>query len=352
MLKLKGDKMRKHHWIVFLVVIVAALLMPALSSAQVAVGVSVHIGPPAIPVYEQPICPGPGYLWTPGYWAYGPDDYYWVPGTWVVAPAAGLLWTPGYWGFAGGLYAWHPGYWGSHVGFYGGINYGFGYFGAGFVGGRWDHGVFAYNTAVMHVNTVVIHNTYIDRTVIHERDVNRVSFNGGPGGINARATREEERYAHERHVEATHDQMAHEHAASMDRSFRYSENHGRPAVAASARPGEFHGREVASARPNNGSHSFNPPNHNEAAAHSNNGGHATHASNANAGHSFNPPNHNEPGGHPNNANNGHSFNAPNHNEGGNGGHQANANHAGGQGNPRPEERSNPHDGGKGDHPHR
>src|SRR6201984_498652 len=202
------------------------------SFGQVAVGLSVRIGPPALPVYAQPICPGPGYIWTPGYWAWDDaDGYYWVPGTWVVAPV-GMLWTPGYWGWGGGVYLWHPGYWGPHVGFYGGINYGFGYTGVGFVGGRWEHGVFAYNTAVVHVNTTVIHTTYVDRTVIRERDVNRVSFNGGAGGINAHATREEEAWAHERHVEATHEQLAHEHAAREDRSFRASENHGHPAGAA------------------------------------------------------------------------------------------------------------------------
>lgn len=90
--------MHKHRIILFLLVILALLMLPTASSAQFAVGVSVRIGPPVLPVYEQPICPGPSYLWTPGYWAYGPDGYYWVPGTWVVAPAPGLLWTPGYWG--------------------------------------------------------------------------------------------------------------------------------------------------------------------------------------------------------------------------------------------------------------
>ena len=24
----------------------------------------------------------PGLIWTPGYWAYGDDGYYWVPGAW------------------------------------------------------------------------------------------------------------------------------------------------------------------------------------------------------------------------------------------------------------------------------
>ena len=114
----------------------AAFLAPA-ALAQIAVGISVHVGPPALPVYAQPPCPGDGYLWTPGYWAYGPVGYYWVPGVWVTPPRVGVLWTPGYWGFAGGLYGWHAGYWGPHVGFYGGINYGFGYGGVGFFGGEW-----------------------------------------------------------------------------------------------------------------------------------------------------------------------------------------------------------------------
>src|SRR5271165_3299176 len=108
-------------------------LVPAASHAQIAVGVSIRIGPPALPVYSQPPIPAEGYLWTPGYWGYGPDGYYWVPGVWVMPPRVGVLWTPGYWGFEGGFYGWHAGYWGPHVGFYGGINYGFGYGGVGFI---------------------------------------------------------------------------------------------------------------------------------------------------------------------------------------------------------------------------
>ena len=59
------------------------------------------------------------------------------PGVWVRPPQVGLLWTPGYWGWGGGAYLFHAGYWGPHVGFYGGVNYGFGYGGVGFGGGRW-----------------------------------------------------------------------------------------------------------------------------------------------------------------------------------------------------------------------
>ncbi len=116
------------------------LILPAASHAQVGVGVSITVAPPALPVYEQPPCPTEGYLWTPGYWGYGAGGYYWIPGVWVAPPHPGLLWTPGYWGFGGGFYRWHAGYWGPHVGFYGGINYGFGYGGVGFWGGRWEGG--------------------------------------------------------------------------------------------------------------------------------------------------------------------------------------------------------------------
>jgi hypothetical protein len=208
------------------------LLIPAASFAQIAVGVSIRIGPPALPVYTQPPPPADGYLWTPGYWAYGPDGYYWVPGVWVMPPRVGVLWTPGYWGFAGGFYGWHAGYWGPHVGFYGGINYGFGYGGVGFFGGRWVGGGFAYNTAVMNVNTTVIHNTYVDRTVINNNTVvNRTSFNG-PGGIERQPSPEEQTAMHEQHFQPTSNQLAHEHTASMDRNQLASVNNGRPATAA------------------------------------------------------------------------------------------------------------------------
>ena len=241
----RGEVMRILRSLGFLLLAAMLLSMPAASNAQIAVGVAVHIGPPALPVYEQPVCPGAGYIWTPGYWAHGDDDYYWVPGTWVEAPQVGFLWTPGYWGFAGGGYVWHAGYWGPHVGFYGGINYGFGYTGVGFVGGEWHGREFAYNRSVTNVNVTVIHNVY-NRTVI-VNNVNRVSFNGGPHGIQVRESERERIAEHEHHFEARREQIEHEHAARGDRSQWASVNHGRPTVAASGRPGEFH-RDVVAAR--------------------------------------------------------------------------------------------------------
>ena len=208
-------------------------ILPASSFAGVFV--SITVAPPVLPVYAQPICPGDGYLWTPGYWSYAPAGYYWVPGAWVMAPQPGFLWTPGYWGLGGGYYAWHAGYWGPHVGFYGGVNYGYGYGGVGFYGGRWEGGHFAYNTAVLHVNTAMVHNTYVDRTVIRNTVVNRASFNG-PGGINARPGPQEQAAMREQHVQATQAQMSHERTASSNRANFASANGGRPGNAAMNRP--------------------------------------------------------------------------------------------------------------------
>src|SRR5271157_3549760 len=165
------------------------LAIPAASFGQI--GIRVEIGPPALPFYEQPICPGDGYLWTPGYWAYDNSisDYYWVPGTWVLAPEVGFLWTPGYWGWGEGGYFFNEGYWGESVGFYGGISYGFGYWGEGYRGGRWDRGHFFYNRSESHIDITINRNVY-DERVEHGRGDNRVSYNGGKGGIEAHASPE------------------------------------------------------------------------------------------------------------------------------------------------------------------
>ena len=100
----------------------AFLILAVSAPAFGQVAVSVRFGPPALPVYVQPACPGDGYMWTPGYWAWHDvdDDYYWVPGTWVEPPEVGLFWTPGWWGWGGDAFIFHDGYWGPTVGFYGG----------------------------------------------------------------------------------------------------------------------------------------------------------------------------------------------------------------------------------------
>jgi hypothetical protein len=227
--------------------VIAAILMilPAASFAQI--GISITIGPPALPVYTQPPCPAPGYAWTPGYWAYGPAGYFWVPGTWVVAPV-GLLWTPGYWGWGGGIYLWHGGYWGPHVGFYGGINYGYGYGGVGFAGGYWNHGAYYYNRSVTNVNVTNVTNVYNKTVINNNTNVNRASFNGGSGGTTAVATPQELAASREQHTAPLQAQVQHQQMAGNNRDLLASVNHGAPAIAATARPSQFNGTGVVKAQ--------------------------------------------------------------------------------------------------------
>ena len=224
----------------------AGLAMTAASDAQV-ICTGNASPPPELPVYEQPPIPAPGYVWAPGYWGIGPVGYYWVPGTWVLPPTVGLLWTPGYWAWRDGIYVWSAGYWGPHVGFYGGVNYGYGYGGAGYEGGRWDNGVFIYNRTVNNFGNVTITHVY-EKAVYVEPGASRVSFNGGSGGTTVRPTQEEQTAANEHHVAAIPSQLQHERTASENKALLASENHGTPAIAATAKPGEFAGKGVVAAR--------------------------------------------------------------------------------------------------------
>ena len=242
--------------LISLVILLAGSALTTSASAQVAVGISVGFAPPELPVYEQPLCPGEGYIWTPGFWDWDPDDqdYYWVPGTWVLAPQPGYLWTPGYWGWGDRGFIFYAGYWGPVVGFYGGINYGYGYFGRGYEGGRWEGAHFYYNRAVNNVNVTIIHNVY--ETRVTNVNVTRVSYNGGNGGLNVRPTPQEERAVHERHLSAVPAQTQHIQEARSNRELRASENHGKPPIAATEKPGAFRGGGVVAAR--EGGH-YNPP---------------------------------------------------------------------------------------------
>ena len=235
-----------------------ALCLLSVSAASFAqVGISVSFGPPPLPVYEQPICPAEGYIWTPGYWALDGDDYYWVPGTWVLVPEVGYFWTPGYWGWGGNAFFFHQGYWGPRVGFYGGINYGYGYFGRGYEGGRWDHDHFYYNRSVNNVNVTEIHNVYNSTIVNENQTVNRVSYNGGNGGINERPTSEEEAVSRDRHIAPVAAQNQHVQEARGNRELRASVNQGKPPIAATQRPGSFSGSAVVPAKEAGGR--YEPP---------------------------------------------------------------------------------------------
>ena len=226
--------------------VVGAALLAAPVASFASVFISVGIAPPALPVYTQPICPSEGYIWTPGYWGYGDGGYYWVPGVWVQPPSVGLLWTPGYWGWGGSNYLFHAGYWGPQVGFYGGINYGFGYGGVGFEGGYWNNNRFFYNRAVNNVNVTNIHNVYVKNVTVVNNNYSRTSFNGGSGGVPARASQQELQAARQQRFGPTTNQVAFRDQAAQNRNQFASVNGGRPATpaASTVRDGFGRGNEV------------------------------------------------------------------------------------------------------------
>jgi WXXGXW repeat (2 copies) len=231
-------------------VLLVGLLIMAPSRSFARVFVSVGVAPPPLVVYDQPLVPGPGYLWMPGYWSYDDFGWYWVAGAWVLPPEPELLWTPGYWEWDdyGSVYLWHAGYWGRHVGFYGGIAYGYGYPGVGYYGGYWEHGAFWYNSSYCHVDRVIIHNTYSKTVIVNKTVVNTVSVNGGPGRAKLAPTQAELAGAKDHHFAATADQMKHQNLAMASKETHFSVNHGKPAVAATEKPGAFAAKGAVAAK--------------------------------------------------------------------------------------------------------
>jgi hypothetical protein len=208
--------------------------------------------PPPLPDYDQPPAPGDDYSWTPGYWAWGPTGYYWVPGVWVEPPYIGALWTPGYWGFYGGRYLFYPGHWGLHIGFYGGINYGFGYVGLGYEGGYWRGNHFFYNRVYNHVDVRSVHNVYNYRANVRVNTYNNVrvdnnvhtnnfnnnerpSYRGGQG-VQSRPQPQEGAAWREPYAPRMTTQVQHEQNYSAVRGQYANQNQGRPPSPAVSRP--------------------------------------------------------------------------------------------------------------------
>jgi hypothetical protein len=116
----------------------------------------------------------------------------------------------------------------------------------GFEGGRWDNGRFFYNRSVSNVDVSVIHNVY--NTTVVNNNGNRVSYNGGNGGVVARPTPQEEAAARERHIPPLAAQTEHARTAQTNPAMRASANHGRPPITATSRPGDFRGQPPTAGR--------------------------------------------------------------------------------------------------------
>ena len=71
----------------------------------------VRYGPPA-PRYEVVgVAPGPGFVWTNGYWDRRGSNWAWVGGRWDRPPRARAVWVPHEWRQEHGRYRFYRGHW-------------------------------------------------------------------------------------------------------------------------------------------------------------------------------------------------------------------------------------------------
>jgi hypothetical protein len=66
--------------------------------------------PPAPQVEVQVAAPGPGFIWTPGYWAWH-GRWVWVGGRWAHPPHRHAVWVAGHWDRRPRGYIWVGGHW-------------------------------------------------------------------------------------------------------------------------------------------------------------------------------------------------------------------------------------------------
>ena len=70
---------------------------PRAAVAVAAPVVYVPVPPPAPVVEAVPVCPGPRYIWTRGYYRWSGREYLWVPGRWVARPHGHARWVEPEW---------------------------------------------------------------------------------------------------------------------------------------------------------------------------------------------------------------------------------------------------------------
>jgi len=76
-----------------------------------AAGIYVGSEPPVARVEVVPTSPGFNYVWVGGHWGWRSNNYYWIPGGWVVPSRGFSVWVPGRWNHDGHGWFWTDGYW-------------------------------------------------------------------------------------------------------------------------------------------------------------------------------------------------------------------------------------------------
>ena len=73
--------------------------------------VIVGFAPPAPRYAVVGVAPGPGYVWTEGFYDYRGGGYVWVSGRWMRPPRPRAVWVPGAWVQGHRGYEFRRGYW-------------------------------------------------------------------------------------------------------------------------------------------------------------------------------------------------------------------------------------------------
>lgn len=71
----------------------------------------VAAGPPPPRYGMMGYAPGPGYVWTEGFYDLRGSAWVWVPGTWQRPPRRGVTWVASAWHQEGRSWRFHRGYW-------------------------------------------------------------------------------------------------------------------------------------------------------------------------------------------------------------------------------------------------
>ncbi|HEX3877536.1 MAG TPA: hypothetical protein VHW24_11155 [Bryobacteraceae bacterium] len=71
----------------------------------------VATGPPAPRYGVVGVAPGPGYMWTEGFYDLRGSNWVWVPGAWRRPPRAGRVWVTPAWSHEGNRWRFHRGHW-------------------------------------------------------------------------------------------------------------------------------------------------------------------------------------------------------------------------------------------------
>ena len=68
-------------------------------------------GPPPPRYGVVGVAPGPGFVWTPGWWDLHGSRWAWREGAWVRPPHAHAVWVAPEWRHEGHGYRFHRGHW-------------------------------------------------------------------------------------------------------------------------------------------------------------------------------------------------------------------------------------------------